>query len=202
MKKTNIITLTLSIIAFSLAIYLGNIIFQEQNRFDLIAESEKLIKENLIGLREAQILHKRKYGSYAESWQKLTDFISTDTLMIVDLSETIIPRTYQEDSVIIVIDTVGSVSVSDSLFGHGKYQYLMTKNIKKVPLQTHSFIMEVHNDSTLKTSYLYIGEEQPLDKMRRKPIIRNDKVKRIKGTKPLLTIGSREDESLKSSWTK
>ena len=29
-----------------------------------------------------------------------------------------------------------------------------------------------------------------------------DKIKRIKGTKPLLTIGSREEESLKASWTK
>ena len=62
--------------------------------------------------------------------------------------------------------------------------------------------MVVKNDTTLSKFYLYIADENPLDNMRRKPIIRNDKIKRIKGTKPLLSIGSKEDESLKASWTK
>jgi len=202
MKKTNIITLSLTIVAFALAYYLGNSIYQEQNKFDLIRNSEKLIKENLKGLREAQIIYKRKNGYYANTWSILSHFINSDTLFLTDQSEEVIPRQYEEDSIIIIIDTIGFISVSDSLFGNGKFTSLDRNNIKRIPLQEHDFIMQVHNDTIINAYSLYIGDETPLDKMRRKPIIRNDKVKRIKGTKPLLTIGSREEESLKASWTK
>ena len=202
MKKSNIITLALTLIALSLAYFLGNNIIEEQNKFDLVRKSEKLIKENLKGLREAQIIHKRKYGHYSKNWESLTTFISNDSLVLTDQSETIIPRQYQEDSVITIIDTIDIIMVSDSLFGHNKFISIDRNDIKKIPLQDHDFKMVVKNDTTLSKFYLYIADENPLDNMRRKPIIRNDKIKRIKGTKPLLSIGSKEDESLKASWTK
>lgn len=202
MKTSNLITLALSIVAITLAILLGKSIYDEQQKFDLIRDSEELIKENLKGLREAQIIHKRKYGAYANSWKALQTFISKDSLIITDRSETIIPRQYEEDSVIINIDTIGIVLVSDSLLGNDKFKSLDINKIDQVPLQDHSFVMEVTNDTTSQLYFLYIGDETPLDEMRRKPIIRNAKIKKVKGTKPLLTIGSRIDESLKASWTK
>ena len=202
MRKSNIITLTLTLVALSLAYYLGNNIIEEQNKFDLVRKSEKLIKENLKGLREAQIIHKKKYGYYSKNWKSLAAFISNDSLILTDQSETIIPRQYQEDSVISIIDTIDIIRVSDSLFGQNKFVSIDKNNIKKIPLQEHDFKMIVKNDTTLNKYYLYIADENPLDNMRRKPIIRNDKIKQIKGTKPLLSIGSKNDEYLKASWTK
>jgi hypothetical protein len=202
MKKTNILTLFLAVLALSLAFYLGDNIIQEQNKYHLIRDSEKLIKENLKGLRTAQVLHKRKYGQYAANWKALDTFITYDSLILTDQAEQIIPRQYQEDSIIITIDTIGIVLVKDSLFGHQKFMSLDQKNIKKVPLRNHNFVMEVQNDTISMNFYLYIADEQPLDNMRRTPIIRNDKAKRIKGTKPLLSIGSKDDESLNISWSK
>ena len=202
MRKSNIITLTLTLVALSLAYYLGNNIIEEQNKFDLVRKSEKLIKENLKGLREDQIIHKKKYGYYSKNWKSLAAFISNDSLILTDQSETIIPRQYQEDSVISIIDTIDIIRVSDSLFGQNKFVSIDKNNIKKIPLQEHDFKMIVKNDTTLNKYYLYIADENPLDNMRRKPIIRNDKIKQIKGTKPLLSIGSKNDEYLKASWTK
>ncbi len=202
MKPTTLITLVLSAVALALAYYLGNTIHKEQSKFELIIKSEDLIKDNLKGLREAQVIHKKKYGNYAPNWNKLSQFIAKDTLYLTDRSEIIISRQYKEDSIIVRIDTVGRVSVSDSLFGNQKYATLDKNTLSKIPLQDHDFVMVVKNDSTTKDDFLYIGDENPLDKMRRKPIIRNDKVKKIKGTKPLLSIGSKTDESLNVSWTK
>ena len=202
MKISTLITATLTVLALGLAYYLGDNIYQEQNKFDLIRDSEKLIKENLRGLREAQLIHKRKYGYYAEDWKALTEFVNKDSLVLIDQSEKIIARQYEEDSIIIIIDTLEIISVADSVFGMNKYPSLNRYNLKQVPLQNHDFVMTVKNDKIINSSFLYIADENPLDKMRRKPIIRNDKVKRIKGTKPLLTIGSIKDESLKASWTK
>ena len=202
MKKSNIITLALTIVALLLAYYLGTCIYQEQQKFYLIKISETKIKDNLKGLREAQIIHKKTNGFYATNWVTLSSFINSDTLYLTDQSETVIPRQYQEDSIVITIDTIGSISVSDSLFGNNKFNSILREDIGKVPLQEHNFVMEVHNDTVSMAFSIYIGDENPLDNMRRKPIIRNGKVKRIKGTKPLLTIGSRDDESLKASWTK
>jgi hypothetical protein len=200
MKISALVTLALSAVALSLAYYLGDSIYQEQQKFELIKISEIQTKSNLKGLREAQVIHKRKYGFYAKNWKVLTQFLASDSLVITDASEKIIPRQYQNDSIITVIDTVEIVAVTDSLFNRGKYPFLDKSNLKKIPLQEHYFVMKINNN--FNTSFLYIADEQPLDEMRRKPIIRNDKPKRIKGTKPLLSIGSTKDESIKVSWTK
>lgn len=202
MKVSNIITLALTAIALGLAYYLGNSIYQEQQKFKLIKVSEAQIKDNLKGLREAQLIHKRKYNRYAKDWTELHNFISNDSLVLIDKREEIIPRQYEKDSIIIIIDTLKTIAVTDSLFHHDKYPTLDRNNLQKVPLRAHDFVMKVTNDTLLDSYTLYIADEKPLDAMRRKPIIRNDKVKRIKGTKPLLTIGSTIDESLKASWSK
>jgi hypothetical protein len=94
------------------------------------------------------------------------------------------------------------IAVRDSLFNGGKYLSLDLNNIKKVPLQPHNFYMYVAYDPASNSNTLFLADTLPLDKMRRKPIIRNNKEKKIKGTKPLLSIGSKTDETLKASWTK
>ena len=202
MKKLRIITLALSILAIGLAFSLYKSVKGEQETFLLIKQSEKVIKENLKGIREAQTIYKKQKGFYAENWVTLQNFIINDSLVITDISETIIPRQYEDDSVIVVIDTVETIAVKDSLFGNNKYSSLDINNIKKVPFQEHYFHMHVSNDTISSIFTLYVADTIPLDKMRRKPIIRNNQEKKIKGTKPLLSIGSKVDETLKASWTK
>ena len=202
MNKLRILTLGISAIAVVIAFFLYSSIKNEQETFILIRQSENLIKTNLKGIREAQTIFKKQNGQYASDWSTLQDFIGKDSIAIIDISETIIPRQYEDDSIIVVIDTVETVAVKDSLFRSGKYQSLDINNIKKVPLQDHEFYMYVYNDTIGKNFMLYVADTLPLDNMRRIPIIRNNQEKRIKGTKPLLSIGSKVDETLKASWTK
>lgn len=197
-----IITVTIALFAVGAGVYLFNSIKSEQERFTLIKVSEEEIKDNLRGLRLAQELHKKKYGYFSENFGKLSKFIDKDTFFIVDVNETIIPRDYEEDSIVIKIDTVSFFTIKDSLFRNNKFKNLNTSRISKVPRTDHNFEMVVSNDPVFNEFKLYIVDKKPIDKYRREPIVRNGKEKKIKGTKPLLYIGSTKEESLEASWTK
>jgi hypothetical protein len=58
MNKLYTLTLSLSAIALIIAFSLYTSIKHEQDTYLLIRQSEKLIKSNLKGIREAQALHK------------------------------------------------------------------------------------------------------------------------------------------------
>lgn len=197
-----IATIVLSVLAIIAGAYLYHSIKSEQERFELIKLSEEEIKDNLRGLKLAQELHKKKYGFYAEDFNTLQSFINKDTFFILDINESIIERQYEDDSIVINIDTVSFFTIEDSLYRNGKFTKLDKQNIAQVPEMKHDFSMVVTNDTAFNEYKLYIVDTIPLDKYRRKPIIRYGKEKKIKGTKPLLSIGSTNDESLEASWAK
>ncbi len=197
-----IITIALSLLAVVAGLFLFNSIKAEEERFQLIKLSEAEIKDNLRGLKLAQELHKKKYGNYSEDFNRLQDFVNQDTFFIVDINESIIERQYEDDSIVVTVDTVSYFTIEDSLYRNGKFKTLNKSNIAKVPELDHNFHMVVTNDTAYNEYKLYIVDTLPLDKYRRKPIMRNGKEKKIKGTKPLLSIGSTKDESLEASWAK
>jgi hypothetical protein len=105
-----------------LGIWLTNIILQpikfekeREYRYDFI-------KEKLIDIRSAQLAYKERTGRFTNSFEELVQFVKLDSFILVqktDTLETYYNDIYKENMVrdITIIDTLGRVSVLDSLFG-------------------------------------------------------------------------------------
>ena len=96
--------------------------------------------EKLIDIRDAQLAHKTVTGKYQGNWDNLVRFIDTAQFTITQrrdssiLDEELTRRyggveTYKE---IVIIDTLGFVSVKDSLFGtDSRYKSMMDLPVGK-----------------------------------------------------------------------
>jgi hypothetical protein len=96
---------------------------------------EKVI-DRLKDIRKAQIAHKDVKGVFSNNFDSLVKFVDEGIFTLIekrDSSYLEYDRTYRIDMLreVIVIDTLGTVSVKDSLFGDsGRY-----KNMANVPIE-------------------------------------------------------------------
>ncbi len=77
--------------------------------------------EKLEMLREAQLAYQAANGKYASSWDSLKMFIENGTIWLVQRTETTKLLDYGAEETTITYDTLGSVSVMDSLFNERKF---------------------------------------------------------------------------------
>ena len=82
------------------------------------------IKEKLIDIRSAELAFKEKHKQFTDDFDKLIPFIKTDSFVLVQKTDTLIEyynkvyREYQFKDTLI-IDTLGKVSILDSIFHSG-----------------------------------------------------------------------------------
>ena len=113
--------ITLPIIIILLAGWL-TIIILEPIQF----EKEKnyrytFIKEKLIDIRSAQLAYKEKNGQFTNDFDELINFVKIDSFVLVQKTDTLIEyynKVYREIQFkdTLFIDTLGKVSILDSLF--------------------------------------------------------------------------------------
>ena len=113
--------ITLPIIIILLAGWL-TIIILEPIQF----EKEKnyrytFIKEKLIDIRSAQLAYKEKNGQFTNDFDELINFVKIDSFVLVQKTDTLIEyynKVYREMQFkdTLFIDTLGKVSILDSLF--------------------------------------------------------------------------------------
>tara|TARA_B100000427_G_C15453718_1_gene570759 strand:+ start:552 stop:1175 length:624 start_codon:yes stop_codon:yes gene_type:complete len=79
------------------------------------------IKEKLIDIRSAQLAYKEKNGQFTNDFDELIDFVKIDSFVLVQKTDTLIEyynKVYREMQFkdTLFIDTLGKVSILDSLF--------------------------------------------------------------------------------------
>jgi hypothetical protein len=116
MNLTKIIAFVLLAISIFLAYYLYNSIDTTIKEREAIANTEAQIIEKLGIIREAEKAYLEQYGKYTSSWDTLINFIENGSVPIVEKKETIIPKGYGVEDVIIDIDTIGYLSARDKIF--------------------------------------------------------------------------------------
>jgi len=116
MNLTKILAYVLFVISLALAYYLYNSINSSIQFREKITSTEKQITDKLAVIREAQKVYLEQHGRYANNWDSLINFIETGVVPIIVKSETIIPKSYGVDSVIVKIDTIGEVSAREKIF--------------------------------------------------------------------------------------
>ncbi|MDX1544967.1 MAG: hypothetical protein R3214_13575 [Christiangramia sp.] len=133
----------IQILLWAIIIFLAYLTFNavyEPIQFNKVKEKRyaKVI-ENLKDIRAAELAHKEVIGEFQGNWDSLVKFLDTAEFAITQRRDTTFldeeyKKTYGVDQYIesVVVDTLGFVSVKDSLFKGNADRY---KNMMNIPVE-------------------------------------------------------------------
>lgn len=179
-----------ALLAISLASVLAYRIKDKSEEKKLVERVEKAVKTKLLAIRDAQKGYKLKYGKFAGNWDTLTDFVLNDNFFIVEKREEVIPLGYGRDSIILHVDTLGSISIKDTLLSKEKYPNLDLNNLRYLPQDAN------------KEFDLYVNELDGLSVIEVKDTKPVNPERQEGGIKEPLKFGSTTEATLKANWEK
>jgi len=195
MNLTKILTYVFFVVAILLALFLFNSIKSEIDHKKRIAEVEARVIEKLKMIREAQTAYLGSNGEYTADWDKLLSFVDTGKIYIVQNREEIITLDYGADSVVLYIDTLGSVDVMDSLFNEKKYPGFNLDEMAIIP-ETKGKKFQMFADKITKgnveVDVIEVKDIAPFDKDR-------EEDSEARNRQPL-RFGSRSQVTISGNW--
>lgn len=130
---TRIFTILLFVVAIGLGYFLTTSIKTDIEQEERIANTEQRVINKLKIIREAQTTYQTVHGHYTDSWDSLINFINEGQIPIVEKREQIFMLAYGADSTVVEYDTLGMVSVRDSVFNEREYPNLDVENLPYIP---------------------------------------------------------------------
>ena len=118
MDKNKIYTYSTLLLAILLAGYLVNSIKTSIDEEERITTMESKIINKLKMIRSAQISYESINGEYTSDWDKLINFIDSGKIYLIQRREETIMLEYGAEETTLYLDTIGSISVIDSLFSN------------------------------------------------------------------------------------
>jgi len=195
MNKTRIFSLSFLIVAIALFAYLVHRIKFAIDEEARIANVEARVIKKLEMIREAQIAYQSVNGEYANTWEKLKDFIANGDFYIVEITEELINLSYGRDSSVYHYDTLGSVTVMDSLFNKQKYPNFNLEDLAVIPDsggKTFDLFTEKVTKGGITVDVIEVRDIAPANPMRRES-------NEARNRKPL-RFGSRTDVTTSGNW--
>jgi len=195
MNKIKIFSIVLLAFAIGLAgflVYRIKFAIDEEKR---IANIEQKIIEKLMMIRDAEVAFQAVHGEYANTWEKLIDFVKSGDFYIIEKSEEIITLSYGRDSVIVHLDTLGTVPVRDSLFSKMKYPNINFDDIPIIPGsggKKFDLFTEKVTKSGITVDVIEVRDIAPANPMRKES-------NEARNRKPL-RFGSRTDVTTSGNW--
>ena len=190
MNLTKVLTIVFVLIAVGIGYYLINSIISTVEEEERIARIENRVIEKLQFIRDAQLAYKDVNGQFTSDWDKLISFIDSGDFYLTERSETIIPREYGGDSVVINVDTLGTIPVYDSLYSD--IENFKLENLPFKPGTKNKF--EIFADKIIKGSVqvdvFEVKDPDPINPKRRKDD--NDKALRVGSRSEVTTAGNWE----------
>ena len=196
MNITRIFTIFFFIVALGLAYYLFSRIKFAIDEEKRIIASEEMVIRKLSLIREAEISYYSVNGTYTGNWDTLATFMQNGIFFITQKTEEIIPLSYGADSIIVTIDTLGTVGVFDSMFNETKYPNLNLANLKYVPGTENTAEFDLFVDEIIKGG-VKIGVVEVRDTA---PVNPGRKESSEARNKKPLRFGSRTDVTTAGNW--
>ncbi len=189
MSKTKIFSILLFLVAVVIGYFFVRSIASDIEREEQIAKEERRVIEKLKLIRSGMIAYQKVQGQYTSDWDKLINFIDTGKFYLTERSETIIPRDYGGDSVVINVDTLGTIPVYDSLYAD--IPNFKLQNLPYKPGSKTKF--DIYADKVVKGSIrvdvFEVKDPNPINPARRKD-----------DNERALRIGSRSDVTTSGNW--
>ena len=191
------LTKVLSVVFFAVAAFLGYLLWKG---VDDVVEQEKRVAlleaatiQKLEMLPDAQVAYQASNGKYASTWDSLRTFIETGTIWIVQRTETTKLLDYGAEEINVSYDTIGSITVMDSLFSAAKHPDLKLDLLPVVPgsggKQFEFFADKIEKTGGYKVSVFEIRDPAPINAERR-----------ANNNEKALRVGSRTDASTEGNW--
>lgn len=191
------LTKVFSLVFFAVAAFLGYLLWKG---VDDVVEQEKRIAlleaatiEKLEMLRDAQLAYQASNGKYAGTWDSLKMFIENGEIWLVERKETTKLLDYGAEEITVSYDTLGSVSVMDSLFNERKFPDFNLELLPVVPgsggKQFEFFANKIEKTGGYMVNVFEIRDPSPINPKRR-----------ANNNEKALRVGSRTDASTEGNW--
>lgn len=194
MNTTKILTIFFFVVAIGLGYYLFSRIKFAIDEEKRIAMVELKVINKLSLIRDAEIAYLSVHRDYTDNWDTLAYFMQNGIFYITQKTEEIITLAYGADSIIVHIDTLGSVLVYDSMFNEIKYPGLNFNTLQKVPGSTGIFELFVDEipKGGVKVDVIEVRDTAPVNPKRKES-------NEARNHKPL-RFGSRTDVTTAGNW--
>ena len=187
----------------------------EEIQFDDLKEVryQKVIK-NLIDIRDSELAHRSVKGQFQNNWDSLVKFIELDSFTLTQRRDSSIldkemtkryggVKTYKD---IVIVDTLGFVSVKDSLFGvdnrYTKMMYVPGAEDADTKFELRSGYIEQNGldipvfESKVKKSVILFDQNEDL-------IYKENLVQSVDGVNgSALRVGSMDEVNTNGNWPK
>jgi len=170
--------------------------------------------KNLKDIRDSQLAHRTIYGHFENNWDSLVKFVENDSFTITQRRDSSIidreltkryggVKTYKD---IIIVDTLGFVSVKDSLFGvDNRFQKMMYVPFSKtgaVKFQLKAGFLN-QNGIDIPVFESKVMKKVVLHDQNSDLIFKENQVKSVDGVNgPSLKIGSMDEVNTNGNWPK
>ena len=213
-----------SVVLWIVSIFLGYLIYSSVMKpieFDKAKSNRyEMAVRKMLDIKKAQSGYKTVYGKYADSFEELIRFIDNDKFSIVSRKDTIVIDDVKNKAFgittdgtgdggffkdIVKIDTLGTVTVKDSLFKNTE-RYKNLKEVRvgelvvPITLKTSSII---RNDSKISTFQCTIDKNLLLSDLDQDLVASENKVEGIdKINGDQIILGSLDEASVTGNWPK
>ncbi|MFC3415307.1 hypothetical protein [Algoriphagus hitonicola] len=192
MNLSKVLSIVFFLVAIGLGYFLWKGVEDVVEKEERIALIESAIIEKLQMLRDAQLAYEASNGKYADNWDSLKNFIQEGEIWLVERLETTELLDYGKEETTVTYDTLGSVSVIDSLFNDRKYPDFDLDRLAVVP-GSGGKMFEFFADRIERNSYevnvFEIRDPSPINPERR-----------LNNNERALKVGSRTDASTEGNW--
>ena len=164
--KTKIFTAILIPIVVFMTYYLIYSVKGPLDKIQQIEETEAAIKQKLRFIRDLEIAYQSQNGVYTGKFDKLIDFAKNGSYLIVQQKEITKLKANGQEEVKIVLDTLGSVPVRDSLFK--KYPNINIDKLDVAPGSGKKFTLyagQIENGN-IKVNVFEVKDEYPINEAR------------------------------------
>ncbi|MDQ3534469.1 MAG: hypothetical protein M3421_02455 [Bacteroidota bacterium] len=192
MNQTRILSIVFFVIAIGLGYYLFDRIKYKIDEEDRITRIENSIIQRLKMIRDAQIAYQAVNREYTDNWDQLIRFIENGRIYITQRRENIIQLEYGADSVVVQIDTLGSVAVRDSLFNERRYPNFNLDRLPYIPGTDQRFDMyagKIERQGGAQVDVFEVRDVAPVNPRRR-----------VNNNERALRVGSRTEVTTSGNW--
>ncbi len=189
------LTKILTVVFLLIAVFVGYMLYDGiNNTIEEAKEIERVenrVKARLELIRDTQVAYQSTYGDYADTWEKLISYADSGKIYIIQRTEKIIQLDYQQERSEFIYDTIGIVSVRDSLFTDD-FDVQKLPELPHAPGKYFSLYAKDSVRSGVNVDYIEVVDTYPFDRSRSDDS-ENDKRRPLR-------FGSRTDITTAGNW--
>ena len=184
-------------------------------KFDEVKNARyQVVIKNLKDIRDAQLEHRTVKGVFQDNWDSLVKFIEIDSFTITQRRDSSVldkemtkryggVKTYKD---IVIVDTLGLVSVKDSLFGFDD-RYLRMMNVPFSKNDQTKFELKAgflnQNGIDIPVFESFVRKRVILHDQSLNLVLKENQVQSVDGVNgPTLKIGSMNEVNTNGNWPK